>query len=318
MKSMILKKFLSSENGFSLLETTIVLGVMGILGTLALPLLSQYRERQALQITQEHQKRVIEALESYLLHHHLLPSPADPGETSDHFAAGSSNPNMLQKRGIVPYRTLGLPEKMAKDGYGHYMTYAVADDACQSEISNHKVPNFCGLYTRNRIEIQDQSKESVLKSSDYNSNNIAFVLISHGPQGLRGPYASPESVEKINNEAVYENNKIIFVTHPYSTHPDNSFRHHIQWGTQQEFGGLCKTEKINQTIEQASERLKGVLKPFQEFLAANPEFQTLTPSSHEIENRTVPQSGYNRVPEPGITVRHSPETPDLSAPPTNY
>ena len=262
---------ISSQAGFSLLEMTIALGVLGILGTFALPLLSEHRHQRAIRMTREHQDYIVKSLEAYLVQHQLLPRPINfPKNRLDKLShdelSDLTNPseNVI---GIVPYYVLGIPETVTKDGYGHYMTYIVANDACERKVCE-KVYPFCEPYStdkNNLIEILDDKNITVLTDSErilknitraaglegkdtssYEKNYIVFALLSHGPDG---PDKAESPEEEINNQANFKNYKISLYKKPYSINPNKLFRHQIVWGTQREFAGFCKTEKITSAFE---------------------------------------------------------------------
>ncbi|MGI4851576.1 MAG: type II secretion system protein [Janthinobacterium lividum] len=277
----------SSQAGFSLLEMTIVLGILGILSTFALPKISAYRHHRAFCATQDHQERVIKGLESYLVHHGYLPRPDNFSDTnSEQFPqSGSSDSKDKSKNviGAVPYDDLGLPESVTKDGYGNLMTYVVAHDACiQNNQKDGSLP-FCKSYSmeeNNLIKISDgknntdasdpkmllknvvknEFQEEVQdksqgKSIRYNEDNfydkntenyITFAIISHGPEG---PHHAGSPEEEKNNKAHFDQHKISLSIRPYSVNPTKLFRHQIVWGTQQEFAGFCKSQKIIKSFD---------------------------------------------------------------------
>lgn len=215
----------SSSAGFSLLEMTIVLAIMGVLGGFAFPLLTHHMERARHQKTREHQREVMEAIETYFAHNQALPWPADP-----HGKGFSSSCHDRSKaQGIVPYRELGLPQAVAKDGFGYYMTYAVQSFKGDRGASRNTTDT-----SRTGIIICDESGEKVLKKNAKDS--IAYVLISHGPEGT-GAYSGKGETERMNvdqgsdDEKTNSNNTFKFITRPYSTNPANSFRHKLVWRT---------------------------------------------------------------------------------------
>ena len=67
----------SSSAGFSLLEMTIVLAIMGVLGGFALPFLTHQVEQARHKKTREHQKEVIEALDKDKLDYENILTEAD-------------------------------------------------------------------------------------------------------------------------------------------------------------------------------------------------------------------------------------------------
>ena len=212
----------SSSAGFSLLEMTIVLAIMGVLGGFAFPFLTHQVEQARHKKTREHQKEVIEALETYFAHNNALLCPADP--------AGTGSPVENKVQGIIPYRALGLPQAIAKDGFGYYMTYAIG---IEGEQGAARKASDLSKAVHTPLTIVDETGQNVLVRSE---NSIACVLISHGSEGT-GAYSGSSETARINlaqgSEAEKKNSNedLNFITRPYSTNPANPFRHRLVWRT---------------------------------------------------------------------------------------
>ena len=232
-----LKENRFSSPGFSLLEMSVVLIVMGIIAGFTFPLLTQHLEHTRHKITREHQREVMKALEAYCIDREALPAPGNP-QTGEIF---SSLGLEEVKTGIVPYRELGLPEEMAKDGFGHYMTYAPAPFLRNKGSARNIKLNSDGP----KIKILDEKGKEVLASS--NSNDcIAYILISYGPEG-KGAYTGKNEGERFKESSLTNDEKINcrddvleFKTRPYSTNPQNPFRHRIVWETHIKLVKACK------------------------------------------------------------------------------
>jgi hypothetical protein len=125
----------------------------------------------------------------------------------------TSTPVVAITNGILPYRSLGLPERFARDGYGRWMTYAVdrgltmtiqvvipparicqtGDEVrtppiCSSDDiakKKHPAATLCGAAfpTASSISIYFDTASS---------SSMAFVLVSHGANGLGTYRAMPE------------------------------------------------------------------------------------------------------------------------------
>ncbi len=93
------------QRGFSLVELSIVILVMGlILGGIALPL-AQQRDNARLKEAEQQVEDVREALEGYLLVNGALPCPATPASGGQAAVAGGS---CQRQHGFVPATTLDL------------------------------------------------------------------------------------------------------------------------------------------------------------------------------------------------------------------
>lgn len=201
---------------------TIVLAIMGVLGGFAFPFLTHHVEQARHKKTREHQKEIIEALETYFAHNNALPCPSDPAGT------GSLVKNKVQ--GIIPYRALGLPQAIAKDGFGYYMTYAIG---IEGEQGAARKASDLSKTVYAPLNIVDETGQNV--SSDP-TNSIACVLVSHGPEGT-GAYSGASEAARINlaqgseDEKKNSNDDLKFITRPYSTNPAHPFRHRLIWRT---------------------------------------------------------------------------------------
>lgn len=184
----------SSEDGFSLIEVAIVLIIFGLVGGASLHMLTAFSHRQARLKTKEHQEYALQAIAAFVEHHHRFPCPADPRLTG--MEAGleprERKCSGLKAEGILPFRTLGISEQFAKDGFKHWMTYVV-DPNLADKDHIHRIKSISGR----QITVQTEHNLPVLVDhSTLNPNFIAFVLISHG-EGGEGAFRGHGSTERI-------------------------------------------------------------------------------------------------------------------------
>ncbi|MEI8295520.1 MAG: prepilin-type N-terminal cleavage/methylation domain-containing protein [Alphaproteobacteria bacterium] len=193
--------------GFTLLEMSFVLIIAGLIMGLSLPLFTTMLQQQKQRQTQDHQEQVLYALAAFLNQHGCLPPPADPATleqgiaTTDTCAAGD------HCQGLIPYRTLGLMESLAKDGYHRWMTYVTSKQLTETDIiqdvgaSPYEAPSlfgkqyFCDIAPGpTSLQLLDAQKQPLLSAEA--KDVWAVILISHGPQGL-------DNVENANNGPVF-------------------------------------------------------------------------------------------------------------------
>lgn len=107
--------------GFSLLEISISLLVLGIISSAGLSLLTSYKKFAAARTTDNHIEVVVSALAAYckFADGTSLPFPS----SEDASSIGFSNSATSGGFGIVPYKTLGIMEKFARDGAGKWLRY---------------------------------------------------------------------------------------------------------------------------------------------------------------------------------------------------
>lgn len=132
--------------GFSLVELSVVLVIAGFLTLGVIVLIRPFLEKARILQTRETLEKIAQALDAYAVENHRLPCPAVPnrgaaappyGFEAGSGAAGATVPSpecpvtgagatRTAQEGIVPFRTLGLPEEMIYDGWGRPFTYAAS------------------------------------------------------------------------------------------------------------------------------------------------------------------------------------------------
>jgi hypothetical protein len=163
-------------DGFSLMEASLALTIMGLVSVVGLGAIKRWRQQQQMAITQNHQEQILTAVALYGSRVGHFPYPADPKASMDTFGFERVPEGVPRDQvGIVPYRTIGVPEAVAKDGYGRYFTYVggspPARDICATE------PLF-------PVSISQRLSNGALQAMHTDSADpIAIVLITHGANG---------------------------------------------------------------------------------------------------------------------------------------
>lgn len=248
-----------------MLELAIALGILGMVMGMAFSFLSLAKSYQCDETTEKHQNLLLQSLSHFAIQYDRLPCPADPllsqggveeaqrGQES--FVQGTV---CKRTKGIIPFRTLGLSESIAKDGYHHWITYAI-DEGSNGAPSDVSFPTFCWKKPYSRLVVLEGNGERTaeegrtslaLPPADPRTpypllpDWIAVVLISHGPKGqgaygvsrntsldvssLEAPNCTPDPGFQ-GRDAIQSTEPLErrFVSYPRS----RSFTHRVRWLT---------------------------------------------------------------------------------------
>ncbi|MBY0501122.1 MAG: type II secretion system GspH family protein [Alphaproteobacteria bacterium] len=190
----------SSEAGFSLLEMAIVMLIVGLVGGLSLPLLTAQINRAALVKTRANQEYVLNAIATYVEKNRIFPCPADPHVSGPDYGLEQKECQGKKGEGILPFKTLGISEVYAKDGFKHLMTYVV-----DPGLTNRKNQNLLQTVEGGQITVKNEEGDSILPQREkrrgaISPNFIAFLLISHGESGV-GAFGGKGQSTKLSGKA---------------------------------------------------------------------------------------------------------------------
>jgi type II secretory pathway pseudopilin PulG len=199
MLRLLKKSFEKSFRAFSLLEVSIALCVSGIMMGSFISLWSTYNRLQKHQKTQANQEKIFKAIGVFFTEQGFLPCPADPSATSNFGVMRPYCPGILSQ-GLVPFRTLGLDESIAKDGYNRWFTYSM-----ESKISYRNLiflVSICQFFlqTLRQHTVSDGDMEDIAEALD-KKDGIAILLVSHGPKGY-GSFLGRGSLQRMASPGV--------------------------------------------------------------------------------------------------------------------
>jgi len=196
---MILRKK-NSENGFTLIEISIVIVIVGVLLSIFSSALLSYVKKSKIDTTEFRMDKIEEALEQYLTVNRKYPCPAsrvaapEDGDfgrevTADcNTAAGSgAGPAAATIRagdariGAVPTRSLSLPDEFSVDGWGNKFTFAVTEDLASSPRGVPAVRFF--EPDGGRISVVDSIGNEIVEAPSNQNSKAHYVIVSHGPGG---------------------------------------------------------------------------------------------------------------------------------------
>lgn len=165
---MTFRKIKANEYGFSLIEISIALLVISILTLPLLMVWNQYLVKRKVSDTNGSLLAVESALTKYQARYGSYPIPENPNQSTNVAGAGQSAAGAIAACvgndavvcstgggavliGTVPYAMLGLPPRLAFDGYGHKLKYVVTTTATALGTFNENA----GAIAVNKIDGSD-------------------------------------------------------------------------------------------------------------------------------------------------------------------
>ncbi|MCX7338617.1 MAG: type II secretion system protein [Alphaproteobacteria bacterium] len=250
-------------DGFSLLEVAIVLCIIGVISGVGLPALTTAIKQKRIHETESNMEQITASLAAYVMQNAKLPLAATPGASAEE--AGKSGD---LAHGIVPYRTIGLSERTAKDGYNRWISYGVDvhltrtikisddDEQLQKNADPIFAPNrdpfssdryFCGIKggTHESLSVKNAHGHDVIDADSHDL--IAFVLISHGASGA-GSYDKNGAVQPTSapDKATNADRNNNFIDHS----PSFDFDDRVQWITRNNLLAIYAKKVCRQAIEE--------------------------------------------------------------------
>ena len=134
------------DGGFTLIEMAISIVIIGIIFSGTIVFAARYFQTQKIDITRKRLDTIANALSVYAQTHYRLPCPADPGAAAGKkgvegssgqcFTSGQTAAQIYSATvGIVPWKTLGIPEESVVDGWNRYITYKPAPNLTMNMLS---------------------------------------------------------------------------------------------------------------------------------------------------------------------------------------
>lgn len=221
--------------GFTLIEIAVVLVVAGFILAMGVRLLGAGMTQQQRHATSVRLDAIETSLATFVTQHQRLPCPADGSKRSDDPVAGLEVRDAFgdcgdQARGVVPWRTLGVGEQDATDGFFGRITYRVGPGLSRNGAMNLATcdpagsaaaigtapfqrcdpacatgaPGLPGICTSVTAALAGRGLEvrgagGAVLANPATGSGAAYVLVSHGPN-RGGGYGS----EGVLQEAVME------------------------------------------------------------------------------------------------------------------
>lgn len=226
--------------GFTLLEMTVVLLLIGLLSAGLLPILSAQIEQQQRMQTKAQLQQIKQALIGFMLTHQRLPCPASPAsqgrESFCRNASGHCEPTTAPQshgkcshyfNGWVPAASLGLDQVyhqgMITDSWQQPLRYAVARNTINGVKSVFTRPNGILLATLKKVSQANllylcYSSQNISASNCGGADNkisahIPAVVFSTGPQAQQASLAEQANLD--NDRVFIQQNIAITASHHF-------------------------------------------------------------------------------------------------------
>jgi prepilin-type N-terminal cleavage/methylation domain-containing protein len=178
--------------GFSLIELSVVVLIIGILLTMGISAMTASFENTALSTTSQRQAAIKEALIAYLRANSRLPCPdtdfAAPDGAENRATPGNPATACGARFGIIPYVTLGLARDSVRDGWGNFFSYHVANTAAANAGNGSLGTNTDWTITANfrsgntgNITVNDRTAAGAVTAL---TAAAVVMVISHGRNGF--------------------------------------------------------------------------------------------------------------------------------------
>ena len=200
------------QQGFSLIEMSLVLAIMGTVAGLSIPLLIEQKSTQKRQKTTRNIDLVLTALGTYAAGHQNLPCPASKASKGEPITCDKES--LEAAVGYVPYKALGLQKQSTKDGFGHGLRYALDPSLSEKE---HFIKNMGP-----RLFVTNEKGGNVISTRSLANDRLAVVVLSEGTA-----YQNPQSDFELRNI----DTTLSFVDAPFSNQKSAPFRQRVKWST---------------------------------------------------------------------------------------
>jgi len=183
MKKLMLK--IKDRKGFSLIELSIVLVVVGIMMYGATELYSYSAEKAKIDNTNSTLDAVEKALRLYYQTNDDLPCPADGTLALDDGNFGKEDCGVSiyddVSRGVVPTRALNLPDSYMFDAWGNRISYFVSKFCWTVGVANWTT---CSSQTTLARIYDNTNNASGTDTEDSRTSRAAYVLVSYAKDGV--------------------------------------------------------------------------------------------------------------------------------------
>lgn len=192
--------------GFTLIELTVVLVLIGTIMTLGLKMVVSTLENAAYSETKAKQETIKVALIAYLRTNGVLPCPDRQAVPTGQILPATCIANASEGYGVLPWQALGLSKDVAIDGFGNFFSYRIANGNGTASTKNWTSRSAATDFTINELRVPSQGL-TVTHQDGSIVQDAVVILVSHGKNGygaktIRGTLnAASASPEELSNAA---------------------------------------------------------------------------------------------------------------------
>lgn len=231
------KKYTCSQKGFSLTELSVALAIVAVIAGSAISVAITSDTSAKTVQTKAKLERIVEAIGGYAAFNKRIPCPAngtlaiedtnfglEGAPTASLCASSNFNDGSNVFAGVVPVRTLQLPDDYMFDGWGRRFTYSVdyrfannttTNPDCGTGIGNTTI---CfAEATATALSVRDSTGTERTSATD----RAAFLVFSHGENG-HGAFTKGGSSTRINVYATSTGNTHTFTDELENAHLSSS------------------------------------------------------------------------------------------------
>jgi prepilin-type N-terminal cleavage/methylation domain-containing protein len=143
--------------GFSLIEVSVSLLILGIISSISITQFAMFNKVYSLQKTHSNIDYIVKSIAAYCIANDFeLPFPSQMSKN-----IGMQDRDMQNSFGVVPFKSIGIMEKFAKNGTGKWLLYKMNPYFCKKAPSESYrtlgVPDFSSAIPNDKVAFVIQS-----------------------------------------------------------------------------------------------------------------------------------------------------------------
>lgn len=209
------------RKGFTLIEMSLVLVIIGMIIVIVFPALQAIRSNTQYTLTRNNLDYLMRTSAAFTHAHGCVPCPTPAGTTGHGFGhvRGNNSGDMCGDctiaEGIPPFASLGIPQRMAKDGWGRWFTMRI-DPALATNFGPQPPTAACTASDNQATCPLDHSAKGLCAMNISKANTLqirtpggttqeaAILFLSHGANGFSSYRAGPLNIGQANNHPSYD------------------------------------------------------------------------------------------------------------------